>query len=276
MLEGIPFLRGTAPWVLMDFRSPVRMHPFQAGYNRKGLLSERGETQAGVAGDARLLRGGGAMSARKTRSGQVTPRSQSSRVSTLPAEGAGFHRPHGRARASLCSRSLVAIAPFPSTPPSNCRCCFPTAPCCSATGLCRCGAGRRRARRSKSRSTGAAPTATASADGTWRVELPAHAAGGPYVLEVREQRRRRHRPCATCWSATCGWPRVSRTWSGRSRRRRTQSSEIARAHDAGIRHFKVPKSWSERARGAPRRRRMAGGIAADGRRVLRGRLLLRA
>ena len=43
MLARIPFLRGTAPWVLMDFRSPVRMHPFQAGYNRKGLLSERGE-----------------------------------------------------------------------------------------------------------------------------------------------------------------------------------------------------------------------------------------
>lgn len=43
MLERIPFLRGVVPWVLMDFRSPVRLHPFQAGYNRKGLLSERGE-----------------------------------------------------------------------------------------------------------------------------------------------------------------------------------------------------------------------------------------
>ena len=43
MLARIPFLRGTAPWVMMDFRSPVRMHPFQSGYNRKGLLSERGE-----------------------------------------------------------------------------------------------------------------------------------------------------------------------------------------------------------------------------------------
>ncbi|MCI4566363.1 glycoside hydrolase family 2 TIM barrel-domain containing protein [Lysobacter sp. CFH 32150] len=43
MLERIPFLRGVVPWVLMDFRSPVRIHPFQAGYNRKGLLSERGE-----------------------------------------------------------------------------------------------------------------------------------------------------------------------------------------------------------------------------------------
>jgi beta-glucuronidase len=43
MLQRIPFLRGTVPWVLMDFRSPVRLHPFQNGYNRKGLLSERGE-----------------------------------------------------------------------------------------------------------------------------------------------------------------------------------------------------------------------------------------
>lgn len=43
MLRKIPFLRGTAPWVMMDFRSPVRMHPYQNGFNRKGLLSERGE-----------------------------------------------------------------------------------------------------------------------------------------------------------------------------------------------------------------------------------------
>ncbi len=43
MLARIPFLRGMAPWVMTDFRSPVRMHPLQSGYNRKGLLSERGE-----------------------------------------------------------------------------------------------------------------------------------------------------------------------------------------------------------------------------------------
>jgi len=43
MLKRIPFLRGVAPWVMADFRSPVRLHPFQAGYNRKGLLSEHGE-----------------------------------------------------------------------------------------------------------------------------------------------------------------------------------------------------------------------------------------
>ncbi|SOD55769.1 beta-glucuronidase [Pseudoxanthomonas wuyuanensis] len=43
MLRRIPFLRGVAPWVMSDFRSPVRLHPFQNGYNRKGLLSEHGE-----------------------------------------------------------------------------------------------------------------------------------------------------------------------------------------------------------------------------------------
>lgn len=44
MLERIPFLRGTCPWILADFQSPLRMHPvFQNGWNRKGLLSDKGE-----------------------------------------------------------------------------------------------------------------------------------------------------------------------------------------------------------------------------------------
>jgi beta-glucuronidase len=43
MIERLPFVQGTLPWVLADFRSPVRMHPHQQGYNRKGLLSETGE-----------------------------------------------------------------------------------------------------------------------------------------------------------------------------------------------------------------------------------------
>jgi beta-glucuronidase len=39
-----PNLAGTCAWVLVDYRSPVRMHPvYQNGYNRKGLLSEKGE-----------------------------------------------------------------------------------------------------------------------------------------------------------------------------------------------------------------------------------------
>jgi beta-glucuronidase len=46
MLEKIPQLRGTAPWVLTDFRSPLRMLPgVQDGYNRKGLVSSRGKTK---------------------------------------------------------------------------------------------------------------------------------------------------------------------------------------------------------------------------------------
>jgi beta-glucuronidase len=44
MLNKIPQLRGTTPWVLMDFRSPTRNLPvLQDGFNRKGLVSERGE-----------------------------------------------------------------------------------------------------------------------------------------------------------------------------------------------------------------------------------------
>jgi beta-glucuronidase len=44
MLRKIPNLRGTTPWVLMDFRSTTRNIPkLQDGYNRKGLVSEKGE-----------------------------------------------------------------------------------------------------------------------------------------------------------------------------------------------------------------------------------------
>jgi beta-glucuronidase len=39
-----PNLAGVCPWILVDYRSPVRMHPvYQGGFNRKGLLSEFGE-----------------------------------------------------------------------------------------------------------------------------------------------------------------------------------------------------------------------------------------
>jgi len=44
MLKRIPFLRGTTPWILMDFRSPRRQLPkIQDFFNRKGLISERGQ-----------------------------------------------------------------------------------------------------------------------------------------------------------------------------------------------------------------------------------------
>ena len=44
MLKKIPFLRGTTPWILMDFRSPRRPLPdIQDFWNRKGLISERGQ-----------------------------------------------------------------------------------------------------------------------------------------------------------------------------------------------------------------------------------------
>jgi beta-glucuronidase len=44
MLNQIPQLRGMSPWILMDFRSPLRELPgIQDFYNRKGLLSEDGK-----------------------------------------------------------------------------------------------------------------------------------------------------------------------------------------------------------------------------------------
>jgi len=44
MLNRIPTLRGTTPWVLMDFRSPRRSLPgIQDWFNRKGLVSLKGE-----------------------------------------------------------------------------------------------------------------------------------------------------------------------------------------------------------------------------------------
>ena len=44
MMEKIQFLRGLSPWILRDFRSPRRVLPgIQDYYNRKGLVSERGQ-----------------------------------------------------------------------------------------------------------------------------------------------------------------------------------------------------------------------------------------
>jgi beta-glucuronidase len=44
MLTAIPGLRGMTPWILTDFRSPRRQHPyFQDFWNRKGLISDEGK-----------------------------------------------------------------------------------------------------------------------------------------------------------------------------------------------------------------------------------------
>lgn len=44
MFSRITSLRGVCPWLLTDFRDPTRLHPvYQEGWNRKGLLSDKGE-----------------------------------------------------------------------------------------------------------------------------------------------------------------------------------------------------------------------------------------
>ena len=47
MLNRIPQLRGATPWILVDFRSPLRQIPnLQDGFNRKGLISDQGQRKA--------------------------------------------------------------------------------------------------------------------------------------------------------------------------------------------------------------------------------------
>jgi beta-glucuronidase len=43
MLRKIPFLAGLAPWLLKDFRTPIRtLGGIQDGFNRKGLIDPLG------------------------------------------------------------------------------------------------------------------------------------------------------------------------------------------------------------------------------------------
>lgn len=90
---------------------------------------------------------------------------------------------------------------------------------------------------------GRSAQAIASGDGAWRLELPAHAAGGPYLLEIRE-----NGGDATVVHDVL----VGDVWlaSGQSNmewpvaQAKNAEREIASAGDTRIRHFKVPKSWS--------------------------------
>lgn len=47
MLRRVKHLRGMCPWILVDFRSPMRVLPeIQDFYNRKGLISDQGQKKA--------------------------------------------------------------------------------------------------------------------------------------------------------------------------------------------------------------------------------------
>ena len=98
----------------------------------------------------------------------------------------------------------------------------------------------------------AARTATAGADGAWRVTLPQQTAVGPHRLVVRSGSDSvvvHDILVGDVWVASgqsnMEWPVAQAQGAGQL---------IAGAHDAGIRHFKVPKSWS----GEPEAR-LAGG-----------------
>ena len=89
---------------------------------------------------------------------------------------------------------------------------------------------------------GTAAEARADTKGHWRVELPAQAAGGAYVMHVDDgthSKEFRDVYVGDVWLASgqsnMEWPIVSAN---------DADTEMARATDALIRHFKVPHSWS--------------------------------
>ena len=88
--------------------------------------------------------------------------------------------------------------------------------------------------------------ARAGDDGRWALQLPAHAAGGPYELVVRaggEQKRIGDVLVGEVWLASgqsnMEWP-LAQTLHG--------AEDVAAAGDAQLRHFKIPKSWAEAPR----------------------------
>lgn len=89
---------------------------------------------------------------------------------------------------------------------------------------------------------GSKAAATADATGLWLARLPAHAAGGPYVLHVQ----------GDGGMLQVGDVLVGDVWlaSGQSNmefpllKSDGGPAAVAAASDAKIRHFKVPKSWS--------------------------------
>jgi sialate O-acetylesterase len=94
----------------------------------------------------------------------------------------------------------------------------------------------------QARLDGQQASATAAADGRWSLQLPAHAAGGPYVLEVRaaeDAQRYQDVLIGDVWLASgqsnMEWPLAQTAHA---------QAEIAAATDPAIRHFKVPKSWA--------------------------------
>ena len=90
---------------------------------------------------------------------------------------------------------------------------------------------------------GRSAQALAGADGRWSLQLPAHAAGGPYELVVRagtQEQRVRDVLVGEVWLASgqsnMEWP-VAQTLHA--------EEDIAAAGDGSLRHFKIPKSWAE-------------------------------
>ncbi|MGE8248722.1 MAG: 9-O-acetylesterase, partial [Stenotrophomonas bentonitica] len=83
---------------------------------------------------------------------------------------------------------------------------------------------------------------TVGTDGSWKVVLPPHAAGGPFQLEITGDGRAlqvRDVLFGDVWLASgqsnMEWPLHDTQGA---------AAAVAAASDAQLRHFKIPKSWS--------------------------------
>jgi len=45
VIASCPYIKGTTPWILYDFRCPRRLNRYQDHYNRKGLIDADRKTK---------------------------------------------------------------------------------------------------------------------------------------------------------------------------------------------------------------------------------------
>ena len=84
--------------------------------------------------------------------------------------------------------------------------------------------------------------ATADAEGTWRIELPAMEAGGPYTMTIESGNESLRYSDIWIGDVWVGSGQSNMEWTVADSD--NADAEIAAANDPLIRHFKVPQSWS--------------------------------
>lgn len=85
-------------------------------------------------------------------------------------------------------------------------------------------------------------SATTDTQGGWRVQLPAHAAGGPYLLKVSGDGGERVLHDVLVGDVWLASGQSNMEWS--LQKLRDGAATIANANDRQLRHFKLPNAWA--------------------------------